>query len=59
MGLLMGIGILLGIGLASPFLALSDPVHGVIGLVILFVGMNIAWRMTAGTKRLIDGPYNS
>lgn len=51
------IGILVGIGLASPFLGLAEPVSGAIGLVILFVGMNIAWRMTAGTKQLVDGPY--
>jgi hypothetical protein len=58
MNLLMGIGILVGIGLASPFIGLTDPIPGIIGLVILFVGMNIAWRMTAGTKQFIDGPYS-
>jgi len=36
-------------GLASPFLVLqADTFRGVIGLVILSVGMNIAWKMTAG-----------
>jgi hypothetical protein len=53
-------GLLVGIGLASPFLELADPVHGIIGLVILFVGMNIAWRMTAGSaKAAIEGPYTA
>jgi hypothetical protein len=57
---LAGIGVLVGIGLASPFLELADPVHGIIGLIILFVGMNIAWRMTAGTaKPAIEGPYTA
>ena len=36
------------LGLASPFLELQDPVHGLIGLVILFVGIQIAWKITAG-----------
>jgi hypothetical protein len=41
------VGELALLGLASPFLDFSDPTHGIIGLVILFVGMRIAWRMTA------------
>jgi len=35
------------IGLTSPFLGLqTDTFRGLIGLVILFVGINIAWKMT-------------
>src|SRR5215470_2036048 len=38
---------LIQIGLTAPFLELqSDTFRGLIGLVILFVGMSIAWRMT-------------
>jgi len=49
---------LLLIGLASPFLELQDPFHGLIGLVILAVGIRFAWKITAGTFRAnIDGPY--
>jgi hypothetical protein len=29
----------------------------VIGLVILFVGLSIAWRMTAAQPIKIDGPF--
>ena len=44
---------LIQIGLTSPFLELqADTFHGVIGLVILFVGMNIAWKLTAGKPRI-------
>lgn len=51
---------LLVIGLASPFLELQDPFHGIIGLVILMVGIRIAWRITVGSRRAsIDGPYES
>jgi hypothetical protein len=45
------------IGLASPFLELQDPLGGIIGLVILFVGIRIAWQLTAGPKVDILGPF--
>jgi len=49
---------LLLIGLASPFLELQDPVHGLIGLVILIVGIRFAWKITQGSARAnIDGPF--
>jgi len=57
MGIGKALGLLALIGLASPFLELSSPLHGIIGLVILFVGMQIAWKMTARPKLLIDGPF--
>jgi len=51
---------LLVIGLASPFLELQDPVHGIIGLVILMVGIRIAWQITVGSRRAnIEGPYEN
>ena len=53
------IGALLFAGLASPFLELGDEPGGIIGLVILFVGMNIAWKMTAGAKMDIVGPFKA
>jgi hypothetical protein len=57
MNLAAALGMMALLGLASPFLELQDPVHGAIGLVILFVGINIAWRMTAGLKLDILGPF--
>jgi len=45
------------VGLASPFLELQDPIHGLIGLVILFVGMQFAWKMTQGISLQILGPF--
>jgi hypothetical protein len=51
------LGVLALIGLASPFLELQDPVHGLIGLVILFVGVRIAWRLTAAKIPEISGPF--
>ena len=51
---------LIFIGLASPFLELSnDPFHGLIGLVILFVGIRIAWKIAAGTETQIYGPFEN
>jgi hypothetical protein len=52
------IGTLVLLGLASPFLDFADPVHGLIGLVILFVGIRIAWRLTGGKPATIVGPLN-
>jgi hypothetical protein len=51
------VGALLLLGLASPFLELASPLHGVMGLVILFVGLQIAWKLTAGKKVAILGPF--
>ena len=45
---------LIRIGLTSPFLELqADPGHGIIGLIILFVGISIAWKMTAGKPQQV------
>jgi hypothetical protein len=50
------IGTLVALGLASPFLDLKDPAHGFIGLIILLVGLRIAWRLTAARAPKITGP---
>jgi len=53
---------LLGLGLASPFLELSDGIGGIIGLVILYVGIKAAWRLTSGvdpTAPDVSGPFNN
>jgi hypothetical protein len=52
------VGVLALVGLASPFLALADPTRGIIGLIILFVGIRIAWKITAGRPVNIIGPVN-
>jgi len=53
------IGWLTLLGLASPFLELQDPIHGLIGLVILSVGIRIAWKLTAGSDLQVLGPYEN
>jgi hypothetical protein len=57
MSFVQAIGGLLLLGLGSPFLELQEPGHGLIGLVILFVGLRIAWRLTAARPLEVDGPY--
>jgi hypothetical protein len=47
------------LGLASPFLELSDPLHGLIGLFILFIGIRIAWQTTHQRLPALDGPYQT
>jgi hypothetical protein len=49
---------MLALGLASPFLELQDPVHGLIGLFILFIGLRIAWQLAASAPLEVDGPYS-
>jgi hypothetical protein len=56
------LGTLLGrlalLGLASPFMELeSNPFWGAMGLLILFVGIRIAWKITAGRPFGIYGPF--
>lgn len=51
------IGSLLFFGIASPFLELASPGSGLIGLVILFVGLSIAFRMTKARPLQVDGPF--
>ena len=55
-GFAKAVGLLALLGLASPFLDLADPVHGIIGLIILLVGIRIAWRLTAAKPLHISGP---
>jgi len=59
MGLFAVLGYLLAIGLASPFMDLADPIHGAIGLIILFVGIRIAWQMMAARSPQIYGPFET
>jgi hypothetical protein len=47
------------LGLVSPFLQLQGGISGVIGLFILFIGMQFAWRITRGVRLAIDGPFQS
>ncbi len=41
-------------GIASPFLELRRPVFGILGLVILFVGLRIAARVTAAKRQVVS-----
>jgi len=53
------IGRLAWFGIASPILELQDPGHGLIGLVILFVGLRFAWKFTAGRTVRVTGPHTA
>lgn len=52
-------GKLIQLGLMAPFLELqSDTFRGFIGLVILYVGINIAWKMMKGKPTaVVEGPF--
>ncbi|MGA9305457.1 MAG: hypothetical protein WBW31_08645 [Candidatus Sulfotelmatobacter sp.] len=52
------LGTVVLLGLASPFIQLSgNLLWGAIGLLILFWGIRIAWRITAGLQFEIYGPF--
>jgi hypothetical protein len=53
------LGSLVILGLFSPFLALAMPIQGGIQLMVLIVGMLIAWRSTAGKRIEITGPFRT
>jgi hypothetical protein len=58
MSFMAAIGGLALVGLASPFYELQDGFNGVLMLIILFVGMRFAWRITAGRASVaINGPF--
>jgi hypothetical protein len=47
-------------GLASPFIEVfGNPIGGLIGLFILFIGIRIAARITAGQPAEVFGPFDS
>ena len=54
----LSIPLLILLGVASPLLALASPIHGLIGLVILFVGIRIAFRLTRAKPLTVNGPYS-
>lgn len=56
MSLARAVGMLTLLGLASPFLDLADPMHGIIGLIILLIGIRIAWQLTAAKPLQVSGP---
>jgi hypothetical protein len=56
---LADVGQILLVGLASPFLRLQQNGMAVIGLIILFVGIRIAWQMMAAPALSVIGPFES
>lgn len=59
----MSLGSALGklalLGLASPFIELNDnPISGGIGVIILLVGIRIAWKMGAPETQIV-GPFQN
>lgn len=52
-----GIVVIVAISLAAPFLEISGGFSGIIGLIIVFVGLAQAWKLTARDPRVLTGPY--
>ncbi len=49
--------ILTAITLAAPFLSLAGGISGLINILIIFFGLQNAWKLTGRTDLLITGPY--
>jgi hypothetical protein len=59
-GPLYALAALAGIGLVSPFFELANSFgSGLIGLLILFWGMQAAWKLMAAPKVVVDGPFGT
>jgi hypothetical protein len=54
MGLAGAVGQLAWVGLISPFLSLQDMPGGLISIIILAVGLQIAWKMTGSRRVAIE-----
>jgi len=55
--LLVGVVVLSGIALLTPFLNLTAGAGGILGLVILFFGLQRAWQVTKRDDRALTGPF--
>jgi hypothetical protein len=54
----VAIAFLIGFSLILPFLVLAhSPLSGLINLVIIFIGLSKAWRLTTPFRASILGPY--
>jgi hypothetical protein len=49
--------VLLAINMAIPFLGVTAGFNGILGLLIIFIGLHQAWKLTARDERLLMGPY--
>jgi hypothetical protein len=55
--LVIALVFLVGLMLAAPFLELSGGFSGIIGLLIIFFGLQTAWRVSRGVQANITGPH--
>jgi hypothetical protein len=51
------IGTLFLMGIFSPFFEVLNGFQGFVGLLVLFIGMHFAWRLTALRRLKVDGPH--
>jgi len=56
-GVVTAMVFLIGIAMASPFMSLSQGAGGLLTLVIIFFGLQRAWRLTGRSNILVMGPY--
>ncbi len=53
----MTLALLSGLAVVSPFLNLQEGIGGLLGIFILFLGLQRAWAMTGRDPRQVTGPF--
>jgi hypothetical protein len=48
---------IIGLALVSPFLMITQGISGIIGIAIIFFGLQQAWNKTKADGRILMGPY--
>jgi hypothetical protein len=56
-GTVGAVALLSGLAVISPFLSLTDGIGGMLGLFIIFLGLQRAWASTAPDQRQVTGPF--
>src|SRR5439155_83803 len=57
LGLLIALGFVIGFALVMPFLMLTQGFSGILGMAIIFFGLQRAWHKTKGDQGVLMGPY--
>jgi hypothetical protein len=56
-GVVIALVIMVGVTLAAPLLEISSGFSGILGVLIIFFGLQTAWRVSKGVEGVITGPH--
>jgi hypothetical protein len=58
-GLVLALAFVIGFALVMPFLMVTQGFSGILGIAIIFFGLQRAWHKTRGEHSILAGPYPS